>query len=379
MDKVSFKTDIYMGNRALDRLCEIREKKVFVITDPFMVSSGGIEQITNRLHKGNNEVCVFSDIVPDPPIETVVAGVKEIEAFRPDIMIALGGGSAIDAAKAIKEFSLKIIGDGRMPFIAIPTTSGTGSEVTSFSVITDRDKHIKYPLVADTLLPEEAILDPELVKTVPKAVTADTGLDVLTHALEAYVSIRANEISDALAEKAVFLVFEYLQRAYDNGNDMEAREKMHIASCIAGMAFNLVGLGLNHGIAHVCGAKFHIPHGRMNSILLPAVIEYNADVKGYESRDCSLAAKKYATLAKRLGLAASNPRTGVKSLIRAIENLQKQMDMPTCLRACGVSYTKIEDLKESIAQAALQDGCTKTNPKQPTAKEIQKIILKIYN
>ncbi|MFX3624377.1 MAG: 1-propanol dehydrogenase PduQ [Ectobacillus sp.] len=379
MDKVSFKTDIYMGKNALDRLLEIKKKKVFIITDPFMIASGAIEQITNRLDEGNNEVCIFSDIAPDPPIETVVAGVKEMAAFYPDAIIALGGGSAIDAAKAMKEFSKKIIGDASIPFIAIPTTSGTGSEATSFSVITDSEKHVKYPLVSETLLPEEAILDPELVKTVPKAVTADTGMDVLTHALEAYVSIRANEISDAFAEKAVFLVFEYLPRTYNDGHDMEAREKMHIASCIAGMAFNLAGLGLNHGIAHVCGAKFGIPHGRVNSILLPAVIEYNANVKGYGSNDYSLAARKYAALAKRLGLSASNPRTGVRSLIHAIANLQKHMEMPACLRACGVEYAQLESLKETIAQAALQDGCTRTNPRQPTEEDIQRIILKIYN
>lgn len=376
MEKISFKTDIYLGSGSLERLSELNGQNIFVVTDPFMVKSGMIDLVTNKI-TDKNRVEVFDNIVPDPPIEVIVDGVSKLMAFGADIMVALGGGSAIDAAKAIKDFARRITGEKSIRFIAIPTTSGTGSEVTSFSVITDQGKKTKYPLVAQEFLPEEAILDPELVLSVPDFITADTGMDVLTHAIEAYVSTKANDISDALAEKAVQYVFEYLPRAYQTGTDREAREKMHNASCMAGMAFNLTSLGLNHGIAHVAGAQLHIPHGRMNALLLPHVIEYNAELKGYSEGAYSAAAIKYAKLAKLLGLSASNPRVGVKSLIHAIVSMQKRMNMPTTLRACQVTYAQVEEAKVSIAEGALLDGCTQTNPRTPTREDIIEILNKL--
>ncbi|ARF69228.1 alcohol dehydrogenase [Paenibacillus larvae subsp. pulvifaciens] len=378
MDKISFKTDIYMGQGALDRLTELRNKRIFVVTDPFMVKSGMINLLFERLHESNKQY-IFSNIVPDPPIEVVTEGLEALSSFNTDMIIAVGGGSAIDAAKAMKIFAKKLMNQQDIPFVAIPTTSGTGSEVTSFSVISDKKKNIKYPLVSHDMLPEEAILDPELVKSVPDFITADTGMDVLTHAIEAYVSTKANDISDALAEKALKLVFAYLPKAHKDGSDLEAREKMHNASCLAGMAFNFASLGLNHGIAHVAGAKFKIAHGRMNSLLLPHVIEFNADYKpGYGKDEGNAAAARYAEISRSLGLPASNSRSGVRSLVQAIKQLQKQLKMPQTLKDCNIAYSTLEEMQEAIAQGALKDGCTATNPRVPSDADVIGILNKMY-
>lgn len=375
MHSFEIKTKIKFGEGSLKALQEIQDKKILIITDPFMVESKAIDKILANLKEGSYEV--FSDIVPDPPIETVVSGIEVFKEVNPDVLIALGGGSAIDASKAIMDFSKKILKTNDIEFIAIPTTSGTGSEVTSFSVITDKQKGTKYPLVSDDLLPNVAILDPELVKTVPNFITADTGMDVLTHAIEAYVSTEANDFSDALAEKAIKLVFKYLLRAYKDGNDIEAREKMHNASCLAGMAFNQTSLGINHSIAHVLGGKFHVPHGRTNSILLPHVIEYNADIVGYTNTKYSMAANKYAQISMLLGLNTSNVRMGVKNLVNEIKKLQKEMNMVTNLSQCKVNISDLSSVENEIAILAINDGCTKTNPRVPTEKDIIDILNKI--
>ncbi|NFV11440.1 iron-containing alcohol dehydrogenase [Clostridium sporogenes] len=377
MNSFSIKTKVHFGQGALNALNTIKDKKVFIVTDPFMVKSGMIDNIIKRLDSNKIEYSVFSEIVPDPPIEIVVKGIKEILKINPDILIALGGGSAIDAAKVIKDFSLKIVNIKEVEFIAIPTTSGTGSELTSFSVITDKEKGAKYPLVADELVPEVAILDPELVKSVPKFITADTGMDVLTHALEAYVSTKSSDFTDALAEKAIRLVFENLVEAYNNGNNLNAREKMHNASCMAGMAFNIASLGLNHGIAHAIGGKLHIPHGRINSILLPKIVEYNADIKGYTDVKYTEAANKYANVARLLNLPGGNIRAVVKNLIGAIEKLQKDMKMPRTLAECKVTDEGFNKFKDDISEMSLKDACTATNPKNPTKEDVLHILGKI--
>ena len=379
MKEISFRTKIFIGDDSLDRLTELKEEMILIVTDPFIEQSGMLVEVTSRLDQQANTYQLFSDIVPDPPIETVAAGVKVIQELNPRVIIAIGGGSAIDAAKAMKDFSQKLTPQSTgMKFIAIPTTSGTGTEVTSFSVITDVANHVKHPLVSDSLLPDEAILDTTLIKSVPPAITADTGMDVLTHAIEAYVSTEANDFSDAFAEKAVQLIFDYLPRCYRDGSDLEAREKVHHASCLAGMAFNMVGLGINHSIAHVCGAQFHIPHGRMNALLLTAVIEFNAELQGYISSSPNDAAKKYAQLAKRVGLPVMNTRLGVTNLIQQITQLKKELHMPTSLRACGITKEQITKAKEMISVAALNDGCTHTNPRIPSSKDIELIMEKIY-
>lgn len=375
MEDFKIKTSIYFGEGSLERLSHIGSKNVLIITDPFMVKSGTINKITDKLVSAS--VTVFSEIVPDPPIELVVKGIEELNKVNPEVIVALGGGSAIDAAKAIMDFSKNILSLKNIEFIAIPTTSGTGSEVTSFSVITDKEKGVKYPLVSEKLIPNIAILDPELVKTVPPAITADTGMDVITHSLEAYVSTKANDFTDALAEKSLMLAFKYLEKAYKDGSNMEAREKMHNASCLAGIAFNSASLGINHSIAHTLGGKFHVPHGRTNAMLLPYVIEYNANIVGYDNKDYSLAAKKYHNIAKLLGLPSNNIRMGVKNLINLIKTMEKNMKMPLNLKECGVDTHKVAESLENIAESALADTCTPTNPRIPTKEDIMRIVEKV--
>ena len=265
----------------------------------------------------------------------------------------------------------------KISLIAIPTTSGTGSEVTEFAVITDKERGIKYPLVDEELLPDMAILDPSLVVTAPPSVTADTGFDVITHALEAYVSVNASDASDALAEKALELAFEYLPKAYKDGNDLTAREKMHSASCLAGMAFNAVSLGVNHGIAHQLGAKFHIPHGRANAMLLPYVIEFNADVAGHFGEADSEAAMRYAKVAGRIGLPCNNVRTGVKALIDELSYMLDMMKVPRTLSAAGVKEADYNAVRSDILRAAVADPCTATNPRSVDEEKVELILNKM--
>ncbi|MDU6265461.1 MAG: 1-propanol dehydrogenase PduQ [Anaerocolumna aminovalerica] len=375
MNTFELKTKVIFGREALQYLQNLVQKKIFIVTDPYMVKSGMIDSITKYLAEGSFQI--FSDIVPDPPMELVVKGVGEVIAYQPDAMVAVGGGSAIDSAKAIMHFSREIGELKKMQFIAVPTTSGTGSEVTSFAVITDKQKGVKYPLVSDVLIPDVALLEQELVKTVPPAIVADTGMDVLTHALEAYVSTKATDFSDALAEKAVALVFQYLLRSYESSEDTEAKEKMHNASCLAGISFNLASLGLNHAIAHNIGGKLHVPHGRTNAILLPHVIEFNSNITGFTPKDYSEAAIKYAKIAKLIGVTGSTVRLSVKNLINEITKLMQRMKMPTKLTECKISTEDILKEKKSIAEGALKDACILTNPRVAGISDVSEIIHKI--
>ncbi|HBL36534.1 MAG TPA: bifunctional acetaldehyde-CoA/alcohol dehydrogenase, partial [Firmicutes bacterium] len=267
-------------------------------------------------------------------------------------------------------------------FVAIPTTSGTGSEVTAFAVITDKQKKIKYPLTDYELTPDIAILDPELVLTVPKSVTADTGMDVLTHAIEAYVSVMASDYTDALAEKAIKLVFEYLPLAYQDGKHKEAREKMHNASCLAGMAFTNAFLGLNHSMAHILGGKFHLPHGRANAILLPYVIQYNAakpsKFAAFPQYEFYQAPERYAEIARFLGLPAATTEEGVTSLIQAIRNLNGEFGIPLSLQETGISREEFQREVAEMADIAFNDQCTGANPRMPLVAEIEELYLQAY-
>ncbi|RKV88053.1 MAG: iron-containing alcohol dehydrogenase [Streptococcus sp.] len=380
MYKISYKTELHVGKGALQQLSHYKNEHILVVADPFLKTSGTLDAILANFDD-SNDIVVFTDIVPDPPIETVVAGIKSAGDKPISIVLSIGGGSAIDASKAMYYFAKKQGAFSEAILIAIPTTSGTGSEVTSFSVITDAERGTKYPLVTKEILPDVAILDADLVLSLPGNITADTGMDVLTHAIEAYVSTKATDFSDALAEKAIKLVFEYLPKAYKNGQDVEAREKMHAASTLAGMAFNTASLGINHSLAHAAGAKFHVPHGRLNSILMPHVIQYNAGIdlnnRGRQVADKTVASR-YQDIAKLLGCSASSPVSGVRQLVEAIKKLQRKLEMPTSLREYGVKADAFAQYKVEISEAALHDGCTPTNPRVPTAEELLKVLEKAF-
>ena len=381
MDNFSIQTKIYFGDDVLEHLSELNCQRAMIVTDPFIVTSGLLDMIIHPLETEKIEFKVFSDVVPDPPITKIVLGVKELLNYKPEVLIAVGGGSAIDSSKAIREFATTTESYPRIPLIAVPTTSGTGSEVTSFAVITDPEKHVKYPLISDSLLPDEAILDAELVRSVPPQVTADTGMDVFTHALEAFVSVNENEFSSALAEKAIQIVGSYLLRAYYDGNDMDARKKMHSASCLAGLAFNSAGLGLNHGMAHALGATFHIPHGRANALLLPHIIQFNANINEHSKSQRSYphVVERYSTIARNLGLNSYNEIMTVRSLANWVQFMLKELDMPLSISQIGtISKEDYFAAIPHMADEALADNCTKNNPRKVTRANVVELYKQLW-
>lgn len=376
------KTKIYFGADALSRLKDLPYHRCLIVTDPFVVSSGLIALITKPLEANNAMYRIFDQVVPDPPIDKIVEGVQALTDYEPDSVLAVGGGSAIDAAKAIREIAIQTSPNRvRLPLIAIPTTSGTGSEVTSFSVISNPAEHSKYPLVSDSLLPDEAILDVELVRSVPAAVTANTGMDVFTHALESYVSLRYNEFSAALAEKAIEICGSYLLRSFLDNNDTHARTKMHVASTLAGLAFNASGLGLNHGMAHQLGAQFHIPHGAANAMLLPHIIEFNSEITPHSKskKEYNHTVRCYESIARVLGLQNFNTITTVRALIAWTQFMMKEMDMHITMGDTGVcTREEYEAAIPIMADAALKDSCTVDNPRLPSKADVEEIYRALW-
>ena len=380
--------------------------KAFIVTDPSMVELGYVDKILYHLRKRMAYVHaeIFSEVEPDPSFTTIRKGVAAMTMFQPDVIIALGGGSAMDAAKGmwlfyehpdadVEGLKLKFMDIRKRTYkfpklgtkckmVAIPTTSGTGSEVTSFAVISDKEKNIKYPLADYELTPDVAIVDPDLVMTLPKKLTADTGMDVLTHAIEAYVSVMASDYTDGLAEKAIELVFEYLPKAYDDGSNRLAREKMHNASCIAGMAFTNAFLGVNHSIAHKLGGEFHIPHGKANAIILPYVIKYNGTAPtkmvSFPKYEHYIADQRYAEIAKRLGLPAATAQEGVNSLVNAVLELNAKLGEERSLKDCGIDEAEFLAKVDMLAVRAFEGQCTSVNPRVPLVSEIKQILLDAY-
>jgi acetaldehyde dehydrogenase/alcohol dehydrogenase len=381
--------------------------RAFIVTDPTMVKLGYVDKVLYFLRKRQN-YChseIFSEVEPDPSVDTIQRGVRSMNNFQPDVIIAIGGGSAIDAAKGMWLFyenpetsfdglRLKFMDIRKRAFqfpnlgkkaqlVAIPTTSGTGSEVTSFSVITDKKNgNIKYPLADYELTPDVAIIDPQFVSTMPKSITADTGMDVLTHAIEAYVSVLASDYTNGLAMKAIELIFKYLPRSYDNCKDEVAREKIHNASCIAGMAFTNAFLGINHSLAHKLGGEFNIPHGRANAILLPHVIRYNAQIPTkftiFPKYGKYVAAYRYAQISRQLNLGGATEEEQVEALATAVENLMISLNIPMSIKECGVDENEFLAKVPSLAERAFEDQCTTANPRYPLVSELEEIYRKAY-
>ena len=374
MQEFSFSTRIFFGEGALERLRRVEDRRVLIVTDRFMVKIGAIDRVAPYLTRC--EVSVFDGVVPDPPIEVVAAGVKAFEECQAETVIAVGGGSTIDAAKAIRAIAKKVlqVETDKMECFAIPTTSGTGSEVTDYAVITDNVRGVKYPLDSQALRPPVAILDPSLTASAPPTVTADAGMDVLTHALEAYVSTKANDFSDAMCEKAVSLVFRFLPLAFQDGEDLLARTEMQNAACMAGLAFNSVGLGINHGLAHAIGGKLHIAHGRINAMLLPKVLAFNADLSHLAGGEYSLAAKKYQRIAKIMDFPAATVRLGVSNLISEIERLNHMLKIPSTLKEWGADLAEVEAMRGELAAAALADVTYATNPRRADENQVFELL-----
>jgi len=400
-EKIYFETG---SIQYLEKMPEI--SRAFIVTDPSMVELGYVDKILYYLRKRKEYVHseIFSDVESDPSFDTIHRGVKLMQEFKPDVVIALGGGSPIDAAKGMWLFyehpeadpegmKLKFMDIRKRTYkfpklgikskmVAIPTTSGTGSEVTSFAVITDKNQNKKYPLADYELTPDVAIVDPDLVMSLPKTITADTGMDVLTHAIESYVSNMASDYTDGLAEKAVELVFKNIREAYNNGSNKEAREKMHNASTIAGMAFTNAFLGINHSLAHKIGAEFHLPHGRINAILLPYVIRYNSQMPtkfvSFPKYEYFIADQKYADLSRRMNFPAYTNEEGVNSLIEEIKKLNNDLNIPKSFKEAGIDEQEFLAKVDILADRAFEDQCTTANPRLPLVSELKQILLDSY-
>jgi len=375
--------DIYYGKNALENLKSLKGKKaVIAIGGGTMKRLGFVDKVVSYLNEAGMETKLIENIEPDPSVETVMRGAEVMREFEPDWIIAMGGGSPIDAAKAmwvfyeypdskfedlITPFSFPTLRQ-KAKFAAIPSTSGTATEVTAFSVITDYATGVKYPLADFNITPDIAIVDPELAESMPQKLTAHTGMDALTHAIEAYVSTLNSPFTDPLALKAISMVKEYLEKSY--AQDMEAREQMHYAQCLAGMAFSNALLGIVHSMAHKTGAAFrtgHIPHGCANAIYLPYVIQYNAVA-------CK---ERYADVARTMGLTGTDDEL-VDKLCDKIQAMNRSMNIPLTLQEFGIQEEEFKEKVSKIAELAVSDACTGSNPREITPEVMEKLFICTY-
>lgn len=376
MKEFFLNTKVMSGHDALISLDLSNSKKVSIFTDNNMLQIGSCDSVIELIKNNNKEYEIFSDIEPDPSFDIVIKCLTKILDFKSDTIIAIGGGSVMDTAKAVIFFALKInkeinAGNSKPFFIAIPTTSGTGSEVTSYSIITDKNTHRKVPIVSNEMLPDIALLDPQFTLTVPPRITAETGMDVLAHAFESYVSINCNTFTIPYSEKAIVNVFNNIAKAVHNGKDAEARIAMHEASCIAGIAFNNAGLGLIHAMAHQLGGTFRQPHGRANALLMPHVIEYNAS----KSKE---AAEKYANALKLLGIEnIKDTSISCQALKNIILELNKEIGINNKITEYNIDKNEFEKAIEEMSLNALKDVCLATNPIQPSLEDVKGIYRKI--
>ncbi len=398
--KVYFEENSVMYLTEMDNV-----ERVMIVCDPGMVNIGYTDIVEQVLRRRENQpqIKVFNEVEPNPSTHTVYKGLEMFINFQPNTIIALGGGSAMDAAKAIWMFfehpetsffgakqkfldirkrTYKITKPKNAKFICIPTTSGTGSEVTPFAVITDSETHVKYPLADYALTPDIAIVDPQFVLSVPKDVAADTGMDVLTHAIESYVSVMASDYTRGLSLQAIKLTFDYLKSSVQE-NDKHSREKMHNTSTMAGMAFANAFLGISHSIAHKIGGEYGIPHGRTNAILLPHVIRYNAKDPQkhalFPKYDFFRADTDYADIAKFLGLKGNTTEELVDALANAVYDLGCSVGIDMNLKSQGVTEELLHSTIDRMAELAFEDQCTTANPKEPLISELKGIIETAYD
>ena len=391
---------------ALQELADMGKKKAFIVTDRVLFDMGYTNKITDVLDANGIQYKIFSDVEPDPTLRCAKAGAAEMAAFNPDVIISLGGGSAMDAAKIMwvmyehpevnfhdlamtfmdirkRIYKFPTMGQKAM-MVSIATSAGTGSEVTPFAVITDEQTGVKYPLADYELTPDMAIVDAELMMTSPKGLTACAGIDVLVHSIEAYVSIMASEYTNGLALEAIRLVFKYLPDAYNEGTtNIKAREKMAHASCMAGMAFSNAFLGINHSMAHKLGAFHHLPHGMANSLVMTEVIRFNsadAPVKqaAFAQYKYPNAAWRYAKIADHLGLGGNTETEKVELLLKAIDELQNKVNMPKTIKDAGVSEVKFFETLDEMVEQAFDDQCTGANPRYPLMKELKEMYITSY-
>ena len=391
---------------ALAELGEMGKKKAFIVTDKVLFEMGYTNKVTEVLEAQGIQYKIFSDVEPDPTLRCARAGAAEMTNFQPDVIISLGGGSAMDAAKIMwvmyehpevnfhdlamtfmdirkRIYKFPTMGQKAM-MVSIATSAGTGSEVTPFAVITDEETGIKYPLADYELTPDMAIVDAELMMTSPKGLTACAGIDVLVHSIEAYVSIMASEYTNGLALEAIRLVFKYLPDAYNEGTtNIKAREKMAHASCMAGMAFSNAFLGINHSMAHKLGAFHHLPHGMANSLVMKEVIKFNATdaptkQAAFAQYKYPNAAWRYAKIADHLGLGGNTEAEKVELLLKAIDELQNKVNMPKTIKDAGVSEVKFFETLDEMVEQAFDDQCTGANPRYPLMSELKEMYITSY-